>query len=52
MTDRTSFDTATRIAAGDDGTTYDSVAIALHWITALLVLANFVLAEIWDYFAK
>jgi len=52
MTDRTSFDTATRIAAGDDGTSYDNVAIALHWATAVLVVANFVLAEIWDYFAK
>jgi cytochrome b561 len=52
MTDQTSFDTATRIAAGDDGTTYDNVAIALHWTTALLVFANFILAQIWDYFAK
>jgi cytochrome b561 len=51
-TAETSFDTATLIAAGDDGTTYDNVAIALHWTTALLVVANFVLAEIWDYFAK
>jgi len=32
------FDTATRVLAGDDGTTYDPVAIALHWATALLVL--------------
>src|SRR5437868_5509448 len=48
----TSFDTATRIAAGDDGTSYDNVAIALHWITALLVVANFALAEVWDYFGK
>jgi cytochrome b561 len=45
-------DTATRIAAGDDGTNYDKVAIALHWATALLVVANFALAETWDYFAK
>jgi cytochrome b561 len=52
MTDRTSFDTATRIAAGDDGTTYDSVAIALHWFTAILVIANFALAQVWDWFAK
>ena len=36
MTDDTSFDTATRIIAGDDGTTYDGVAIALHWATAFL----------------
>src|SRR4029078_1594551 len=52
MTDQTSFDTATRIAAGDDGTSYDNVAIALHWMTALLVIANFTLAQTWDWFAK
>src|SRR3954454_12962711 len=52
MTDQTSFDTATRIAAGDDGTTYDGIAIALHWLTAALVIANFALAQTWDWFAK
>jgi cytochrome b561 len=52
MTDQTKFDTATRIAAGDDGTHYDSVAIALHWATAVLVFANFALAQTWDWFAK
>ena len=52
MTDQTSFDTATRILAGDDGTSYDSVAISLHWATALLVITNFALAETWDDFAK
>ena len=52
MTDGTSFDTATRIIAGDDGTTYDGVAIALHWATAFLVIANFALAQTWDWFAK
>lgn len=46
------FDTATRIAAGDDGTSYDGVAIALHWATAFLVFANFALAQTWDWFAK
>ena len=46
MTDQTSLDTR------DDGTGYDSVAIALHWTTALLVVVNFALAEIWDLFAK
>jgi cytochrome b561 len=50
MIDRTSFDTATRIAAGDDKTNYDNVAIALHWATALLVLTQFALAETWDFF--
>ena len=48
----TTFDTATLIAAGDDGTTYDGVAIALHWATAFLVVANFLLAQTWDWFAK
>src|SRR3954470_448137 len=52
MDDRTGFDTATRIAAGDDGTNYDGVAIFLHWTTALLVLAQFTLGETWDWFAK
>jgi len=50
--DRTGFDRATRIAAGDDGTTYDGVAISLHWATAFLVFANFALAQTWDWFAK
>lgn len=50
MTDRSSFDTATRIAAGDDGTNYDNVAIALHWLTAVLVVVLFGMALIWDYF--
>jgi cytochrome b561 len=48
----TAFDAATRIVAGDDGTNYDKVAIALHWATALLVVVQFALAETWDYFAK
>lgn len=52
MDDRTGFDRATRIAAGDDGTNYDRVAIALHWATAFLVIANFTLAQTWDWFAK
>ena len=49
---RPDFDTVTRIAAGDDGTTYDGVAIALHWTTAALVLVNFTLGQTWDWFAK
>jgi cytochrome b561 len=52
MTDRTALDTATRIAAGDDGTDYDSVAVAFHWATALLVLVQFVMAISWDYFPR
>ena len=45
------FDTATRIAAGDDKTNYDNVAITLHWLTALLVVTQFALAETWDWFS-
>jgi cytochrome b561 len=52
MNDRTSFDTATRIVAADDGTDYDNVAVALHWITAALVVVQFVSAITWDYFPK
>ena len=44
-------DAATRIAAGDDKTNYDDVAVALHWLTALLVVTQFALAETWDWFA-
>ena len=46
------FAEATRIAAGDDGTNYDNVAIALHWLTAALVVVQFALAVSWDYFSK
>lgn len=49
---QSNFDTATRIAAGGTNTTYDGVSIALHWVTALLVVANFALAETWDWFAE
>src|SRR3982751_987667 len=48
----TSFDTATRVVAGDDGTNYDNVAIALHWTTALLVVVQFGSAVTWDYFSQ
>ena len=48
---KSTFDDATRIAAGDDGTSYDGVAITLHWLTAILVIANFVLAQIWDWYS-
>jgi cytochrome b561 len=52
MPDRDAFDVATRIAAGDDKTDYDNVAITLHWLTALLVVVQFAMALSWDYFAK
>ena len=46
------FAAATRIVAGDDGTNYDSVAIALHWTTAVLVLIQFALSQLWGLFAR
>ena len=52
MNDHNSFETATRIAAGDGKTNYDNVAILLHWATALLVLIQFALAETWDWFSR
>ena len=52
MNDRTRFDTATRIAAADSGSNYDSVAIALHWTTAVLVLLLFALGQTWGWFPR
>jgi cytochrome b561 len=52
MADRDAFDTATRVAAGDDATHYDDVAVALHWATAVLVVIQFLLGVTWDYFSK
>lgn len=42
----------TRVIAGDDGTNYDPVAIAFHWATVLLVLAQFLLSQTWGLFAR
>ena len=39
------------IVAGER-THYDGLAIALHWLTVILVLAQFVLAETWDWAAR
>ena len=44
--------TVMRIAAGDDRTHYDRVAQSLHWLTALLVIAQFVLAQTWEDAAR
>jgi len=41
-----------RIAAGDDRTRYDNFAIALHWLTVILVLAQFGTSQLWGYAAK
>lgn len=40
---------ATRILAGDDRTHYDSIAILLHWTTAILVLLQFILSQTWGF---
>jgi cytochrome b561 len=48
----TAFAATTRVIAGDDGTNYDNIAVALHWATAALVLIQFSLAITWDDFAK
>ena len=52
MTDTSPLDAATRIAAADDGTWYDPVAIALHWTTAVLVVLQMVLAQTWGLFGR
>lgn len=41
--------TASRIAAGDDRTTYEGISITLHWLTAILVLTQFILAQLWGF---
>ena len=45
-------DAAVRIAAGDDRTRYDPVAMALHWATALIVVWQFLSSQTWGYFAR
>lgn len=38
--------------ARDDGERYDNVAISLHWLTAILVVAQFMLGQTWGWFAR
>lgn len=52
MSDRDTFDTATRIAAGDTGENYHSVAITLHWLTAAIVVLQFALGQTWGWFPR
>ncbi|MBS0410364.1 MAG: cytochrome b [Proteobacteria bacterium] len=33
-------------------TRYDDMTIVLHWVTALLVLTQFALAELWEFFPR
>jgi len=43
---------ATRVAAGDTGASYGSVAKTLHWATVALVLIQFGLSQTWGLFAR
>ena len=52
MADRDTLDTAPPIAAGGDTRDYDNVWVTLHWLTALLVVTQFALAETWDWFSR
>jgi cytochrome b561 len=49
--DRTAL-AATRIAAGDDRARYDPPAMTLHWLTALLVLTLWTLAQAWGFLQR
>ena len=52
MNDKTAFDTATRVAAGATREDLRPQSIWLHWATALLVVVQFAMAEVWDWFAQ
>ncbi len=39
-------------AAPHDAGRHDGVTIALHWLTAILVVTLFALAEIWNNFVQ
>jgi cytochrome b561 len=43
---------APRIAAGDDRVRYDAFSMTLHWLTTVLVVLLFGLAQSWGFFAK
>jgi cytochrome b561 len=45
-------DVTERSQAGDWSGHYDGAAIALHWLTALLVVSLFALAEIWGFLPR
>jgi cytochrome b561 len=44
--------TPSTVAAGSAASRYDRTTIVLHWLTALLVLALFALAMVWDFFPR
>jgi cytochrome b561 len=45
-------DRATRVAAAATRTRYDATSITLHWLTVVLVLLQFGLAELWGLFGR
>ncbi len=49
MTETGTIKSATSLSAASGGSRYDAVTIVLHWLTALLVLALFALAQLWDF---
>ena len=42
----------TRVAAGNTSARYDPPAMALHWLTALLVVTLWTLAQAWDFLQR
>jgi cytochrome b561 len=52
MSQKAFSDVRTRIAPGGGRATYDGFAITLHWLTALLVVTQFGLAETWGFFPR
>jgi cytochrome b561 len=45
-------DIATRVGATATRTRYDGVSIALHWVTAALIIGLFGLALVWEDFSR
>lgn len=43
---------ATRVVAGDDRVRYDQPSIGLHWATAIVVVALWLLAQVWGFFPQ
>ena len=52
MGDGDALNTGTRVWAADDGSNYDNVAVALHWLTALIVILLFALGQTWGWFPR
>lgn len=49
---RDTVETATRVAATATRSRYDGVSIALHWLSAALIIALFGLALVWEDFPR